>query len=344
MNTKLQTQTQRASALTPSVTRARTGLLQRKCACGGTPGPTGECAECRRKRLSLQRRSGSATRPPTEAPPVVHEVLRSPGRPLDAYTRAFMEPRFGHDFGKVRVHSDAKAGESARTVDALAYTVGQDIVFGAGQYAPGTIPGQRLLAHELAHTVQQSSGASVMKSDPETTDPGDTAEREAEEASRAIARGEPVSVTPGAPVRLAGKSYHLNLTTSGCDRAPWNRAMVIAAAIRAFNQVLNTTCVGSEALEDRILWEFDGLTLECKDYGEGGEDRPCGGSRRYLSQTIKLYTDAIESPRSCGPLESTILHEAVHLTEWVPFVHGELAAACEKSCFGFGKGDASKCK
>ena len=66
-----------------------------------------------------------------------------------------MEPRFGHDFGQVRVHTDSSAAESARAVDALAYTMGKDIVFARGQYAPHTSAGQDLLAHELAHTIQQ---------------------------------------------------------------------------------------------------------------------------------------------------------------------------------------------
>lgn len=92
------------------------------------------------------------------APPIVHEVLGSPGQALNAGTRAFMEPRFGHDFGKVRIHTDARASASAEAVGALAYTVGRDVVFRAGQHAPGTAAGNRLLAHELAHVVQQASG------------------------------------------------------------------------------------------------------------------------------------------------------------------------------------------
>jgi hypothetical protein len=88
------------------------GLVQRKCACGGTAGRGSECEECGKKRLSLQRRSASQA-VPTELPPIVHEVLRSPGQPLDPSTRAYMESRFGHDFGRVRVHRDAKAAESA---------------------------------------------------------------------------------------------------------------------------------------------------------------------------------------------------------------------------------------
>jgi hypothetical protein len=91
-----------------------------------------------------------------DMPPVVHATLRSPGRPLDEPERAFMEPRLGHDFGRVRVHDDAQAAESAKALNALAYTVGHNIVFGAMQYSPETTAGQKLLAHELAHVVQQN--------------------------------------------------------------------------------------------------------------------------------------------------------------------------------------------
>jgi hypothetical protein len=88
----------------------------------------------------------------------VQTALNAPGHPLDSSTRTFMEGRFGHDFGRVRVHSDAEAGESARAVDALAYTVGQHVVFAANRYAPGTAEGRELLAHELTHVVQQDGG------------------------------------------------------------------------------------------------------------------------------------------------------------------------------------------
>lgn len=84
-------------------------------------------------------------------------VLAAGGHPLDADTRAFMEPRFQKDFSHVRLHSDARAGASARAVQARAFTIGHHIVLGSGQYAPGTAAGQALLAHELAHVVQQSS-------------------------------------------------------------------------------------------------------------------------------------------------------------------------------------------
>jgi hypothetical protein len=90
-----------------------------------------------------------------EVPPLVLEVLRSPGQPLDSSTRQFMEPRFGRNFSHVRVHVSTQSVESARAVNAQAYTVGRHVVFGAGQYAPGTTAGQKLLSHELTHIIQQ---------------------------------------------------------------------------------------------------------------------------------------------------------------------------------------------
>jgi len=104
-----------------------------------------------------------------EVPPIVYEVLSSPGRQLDPGTQAFMESRLGHDFSQLRIHDDARAAESAQAVDARAYTVGHRVVLGAGEYAPGTSSGNRLLAHELAHVIQQDlSGASASRNDRAT--------------------------------------------------------------------------------------------------------------------------------------------------------------------------------
>lgn len=137
----------------------RSRLLQRKCACGGTAGPTGECHACREQRRALGR-IGLHPDEPSVVPRIVHDVLRSPGHALDGDNRTSMERRFGHDFSNVRVHSDARAAESAAAVNALAYTVGTKIVFNARQYSPRTQAGQELLAHELAHVVQQSNADS----------------------------------------------------------------------------------------------------------------------------------------------------------------------------------------
>jgi thiol-disulfide isomerase/thioredoxin len=133
----------------------RSFVLQRKCACGGSTSFAGECEECRKGGQFLHRRVIGAA--PDVAPPIVHEVLRSPGKPLDVATRAVMEPRFDRDFSQVRVHTDAKAAESAHLVNALAYTVGNHVVFGGRQFAPHSPAGRRLLAHELSHASQHSS-------------------------------------------------------------------------------------------------------------------------------------------------------------------------------------------
>ncbi|GEM_PF-2538058 len=133
-----------------SFTAVSSGLLQRN------------CSSCHKKRI-LQR--SALQNKPEIASPIVHEALRSPGKPLDANVRTLMEPRFGHDFSEVRIHNDEKADESARMVNALAFTVGDNIAFAGGRYVPDSENGQRLIAHELTHVVQQSRGS--IGSDPE---------------------------------------------------------------------------------------------------------------------------------------------------------------------------------
>jgi hypothetical protein len=112
------------------------------------------------------------------APPIVHEVIRSPGQPLDQGTRRFMESRLKHDFGGVRVHTDEQATRSAQGVGALAYTVGSHVVFQKSRFSPDTQAGKELLAHELAHVVQQgatSSGRILQRQqDDETSRPAET--------------------------------------------------------------------------------------------------------------------------------------------------------------------------
>jgi hypothetical protein len=115
-------------------------------------------------------------------PPIVHEVRNGPGQPLDAVTRASMEPRFGQDFSTVRIHNDTRAAASAAAVNALAYTVGTHIAFARGNYSPDTVEGGRLLAHELAHTIQQSPAPAGFSSDGglRVGDPQGSLEQEAD--------------------------------------------------------------------------------------------------------------------------------------------------------------------
>jgi outer membrane protein OmpA-like peptidoglycan-associated protein len=435
--------------------------------------------------------------PVNEVPPIVPEVLRSAGQPLDAETRAFMEPRFVHDFSKVRVHTDLKAAESTQAVNALAYTVGHNVVFDRGKYAPQTNEGQELIAHELTHVVQQSALAHQTKPISMESPNGDKFEKEAHIQAKRVTHGQTkgaIPIQPGSrqpilqrkadiskapsslpclkeagpghplglnykfaqskadlspadradiadivrvdyakygvpdkeyvhgfasvegtqefnwqlscaraeaikaelvrngvpadkittiahgestefsatnlsenrraiignlpvdqhqpvpapptpkPTTTPTKSYTFDMTINGCNSRPFVQRPVVNAVMAAYAKVITSGCIKSEALKEKILSEFDGLNVECE---QDGDD--CGMASRYLTQTVNLYPNALD-PNSCGPLESTILHEIVHLTEllptgtWNPFGHGILPDACEKSCFGVGSGDASKCK
>lgn len=159
--------------------------VQKKCPCGGSAGPTGECDECCKKRLQRKiRNSEPGTQNEPSVPPIVHEVLRSPGRPLDPATRAFMQPLFGHGFSQVRVHDNSQAADLARSVKALAFTVGPNIVFNAGQYRPASGEGRRLLAHELSHVIQQGSGPVGQQPKLALAQVDSAAGREPEESAR----------------------------------------------------------------------------------------------------------------------------------------------------------------
>jgi hypothetical protein len=124
--------------------------------------------------------------------------IKGGGQPLSESLRAYFEPRFGQDFSHVRVHTGSQASESANAVNALAYTVGQDVVFGAGQYAPETTTGRQLLAHELSHVLQQrATGSGSGKIGGLDIEPPDTgAEREAEAMAERVVGGEKGVVTP----------------------------------------------------------------------------------------------------------------------------------------------------
>jgi hypothetical protein len=136
---------------------ARSAVVQQKAAAGGPAASAAESPGGEKQEKALLPRDSAAENGPGKLPPTVNEALRSPGQPLEAATRRLFEPRFGHDFSKVRVHADSAAAESARTVGAFAYTVGNELVFAQDQYKPGTGVGQALIAHELAHTVQQQN-------------------------------------------------------------------------------------------------------------------------------------------------------------------------------------------
>ncbi|HKG15256.1 MAG TPA: DUF4157 domain-containing protein, partial [Pyrinomonadaceae bacterium] len=219
VRTTSQAHTHAATEARPDAAHARATVpapagrvLRRKCACGTRTNGGGECGECDQRR-TLRRRparpaggEGEHGAERGDAPQAVREVLRSPGHALDSGVRSLLEPRFGHDFSRVRVHTDAKASESAAAVSAAAYTVGRDIVFGGGRYAPHTPEGRSLLAHELTH-VAQNADATTDTSAPIRVGPaGDRFESEADRHAEAAAAGATSrgAVSPhGEPGRLS---------------------------------------------------------------------------------------------------------------------------------------------
>lgn len=204
------------------------GILQRKCACGKHKVTGGECVECVKNKSGLQRKlsigasndlreqeadrvadqvmtapghspvsttplriqryAGQATEGVETAPASVDRVLVGSGRPLEPALRQDMEQRFGQDFSRVRVHSGTTAEQSAKDVNANAYTVAQNVVFGAGRFAPGSHEGRWLLAHELAHTIQQRGvDAGVQRFSPDwLTAEDDSLEHEANHAAQKV--------------------------------------------------------------------------------------------------------------------------------------------------------------
>jgi hypothetical protein len=163
-----------------------------------------------------------------EVPFSVHEVLRSPGQPLEGRTRDFMEPRFGYDFSHVRVHTDPRAAGSARTVSAAAYTVGNNIVFDTARYAPGTHQGQYLLAHELAHVVQHGARRPSQVDKLSMTEPGDAHERRADNVAAAVTGGG--SVPSGS---VSGMTLARQVVAGLADAGPRAPAAVAGVAAPA---------------------------------------------------------------------------------------------------------------
>jgi hypothetical protein len=173
-----------ADRVADHVMRMSEPQIQRKCACGGT---CPECSEqsCEQERGPVRMKHIGPPGPAlAEAPPIVYEVLRSPGQPLDQATRAFMEPRFGHDLSGVRIHTHAAAAKSAKDINAHAYTSGHNIVFGSGKYTLASFSGRHLIAHELAHVIQQSRIGETVQRSPDDRPATDPRWRQDEKAAR----------------------------------------------------------------------------------------------------------------------------------------------------------------
>ena len=182
--------------------------LRRKCACGGATGVGHKCSTCQDEK--------------SQVPAIVSDVLGSSGQSLEHATQSDMEARFGHDFSRVKVHSDSRAAESAKSISARAYTYGRNVVFGAGEYAPNTSAGRQLLAHELAHVVQQGDANHSVSEMRGMTSAADAVEVEAHEAATAVMRSENPSVQrrAGAAPMLMGDWQLANPFPGGSSGHP----------------------------------------------------------------------------------------------------------------------------
>lgn len=311
-------------------------VLQRKCACGQHTGGE-ECEECRKKKKSLQRRKGACTEP-SGVPPIVHDVLRSSGQPLDSRTRGFMETRFGQDFSGVRVHNDVKAAESARAVNALAYTVGRNVVFGRGLYTPETAPGRRLLAHELAHVVQQKNAAYAAEG---LTVAGDHWEREAELAASAVAAGHAARVSQSVSnPQLSRQQVHRE---SESLREP-GREVLVERVVRSgqCRQVPETRTSATPQIT------ISQASIEIS-YCRGRTRAGASGTLDY-SDVVRRALGAVPgvlsgSPRALQDLQQSLRQAepsaAVRLRLRVGDVQGELGGTGRASIGGGASGEAS---
>jgi hypothetical protein len=230
------------------------------------------------------------------------EILRSPGEPLNASTRAAMEPRFGHDFSRVRVHADNRAAASAEQANASAYTVGRDIVFAGGQYKPQTATGRDLLAHELTHVVQQKDAAARAGNEQLITEPIHHLEQEADRVA-ARATSAPIASLHRAPALAVQKQPATQPTTQPTTQPatqPASQPASQPAAAPAVTEIKGLPKTERQAIKVSPFSPFNdawkkNIELYYTDpKGSGGDKFPTseGNVKVNFGSTIKKETEA----------------------------------------------------
>lgn len=231
----------------------------------------------------------------------LYNVLQSPGEPLDSVTRQFFEKGIGHDLSAIRVHTDVKAAESARALNARAYTVGHDIVFGEGRYHPATTEGRRVLAHEIVHTVQQS--LSQPHSAPRLEDGGHPHEAEARDNANRLCNSVPAS-----PVRhsLSYPSVQRDIEIAGLEEAPPNSMDLPRVSTLAIDPRLDTNyfdrrveAVGFGIYLGGIIIFCDGLPIFVPS--RYVNEKPLIGDRP-VSSLIHEHSEGALASIPAGPL------------------------------------------
>ncbi len=246
-------------------------------------------------------------------PPVLDEVLRGPGQSLDSITRMHMESRFGHDFSRVRVHTDERAAESASALSALAYTVGRDVVFGSNQYAPRTREGERLLIHELVHVVQQATATYGSADGLTVSSPTDSAEQQAATAASALAKGHPVTIRPHLPATIARQEQEQETpTVAPVGSAPAGRPVFFCSKPVALGQSHAFFRVGGAGPGNPTF------ELEHDEYGD---HCPCG-IQGWPTRDYPEDRDTADA--SCIP--APLITEACLASNWSNYPIGKYCA------------------
>jgi hypothetical protein len=320
------------STRTALAERARSFAPVRRCACGKPLGPTGECADCRRRRL------------------VAESSAPGDGRQLDAATRGEFEARLGFDFGGVRIHDDARADESARARGADAYTEGSDVFFRSGAFAPRSPSGRRLLAHELTHVAQQATAGP----------PAAEAQLEREAAAQSA------RPSPAPRDRILRQR-----TTQAQDPVAVARTAAFIRCQNAYQRLAGIVIPGPSADERALEAQLQARQLASRIFGEelnmDQVTEIVGSMRNHLTPGLQTVQAAATDPE-CGNREAyvrglrppivlcpkffrsgpeqqarTMVHEAAHLARIGSATLGESYCAfydCQTSCGGFDSADS----
>jgi len=265
------------------VSGAATAAVQRECA--ACAGGGGRCAECEEKDEELRRASAAGQTGAAGADPARVEsrfAALGPGRPLSPGLRGFFEPRFGHDFGAVRLHTGPSAAAAATAARARAFTLRRDVVFGAGEYAPTSRRGRHLIAHELAHVVQQApaaGGAPVVRRQP--------AAAAGAAASEPAASEPPVPATASRPAPAPATEETAAAPTAPAPAERQDRARD-AEAPRGLIVADEVEPEPGQMTRSAFLDELQGAACAASEEGLAGTDRNAQGCP-WIDHYFRLY-------------------------------------------------------
>lgn len=263
------------------------GLLQRSCTSCGQHGQ-GTCHSCGAGK-------GAST---ASAGDLVNQALQGPGQAIDPETRAYMEPRLGHDFSGVRLHTGSQAAASAGAMQANAYTVGRDIVFATGRYAPGSQTGKRLLAHELSHVVQQDTGGTPTTMFARAVShPSDATEREAVAAADTVVAGGSYHPTLSADAALQGDlgGGAIAGIVGGAVAGAVGLGLGIAALAGAFGSrrfsITQTNTDGTPYSSDVNITFTPGSSMHCDEIAFVQSVKYVDAAKKQNLNPLKNYND-----------------------------------------------------